>query len=80
MSTQVQQAADRLEKDTVAFTVEGGIAWVSFNRPEKRNCMSPKLNRRMKQVIRPLPTPKMACRFCPARPWIGGCARPEWSH
>lgn len=42
---------ERSETDTVAFTVEGGIAWVSFNRPEKRNCMSPKLNRRMMEVL-----------------------------
>lgn len=27
-------AADRAEEDTVAFTVEGGIAWVKFNRPK----------------------------------------------
>jgi hypothetical protein len=33
------------------LTVEGGIAWVKFNRPEKRNCMSPKLNRQMGRVI-----------------------------
>ncbi|MGZ2485093.1 trans-feruloyl-CoA hydratase/vanillin synthase [Rhizobium pisi] len=39
------------EKDTVAFNVEAGIAWVSFNRPEKRNAMSPKLNRRMMEVL-----------------------------
>jgi feruloyl-CoA hydratase/lyase len=42
---------ERAEKDTVAFTVENGIAWVKFNRPEKRNCMSPKLNRRMLEVL-----------------------------
>jgi feruloyl-CoA hydratase/lyase len=42
---------DRLEEDTVAFTVENGIAWVRFNRPEKRNCMSPKLNRQMGRVL-----------------------------
>jgi len=43
--------ADRTEQDTVAYTVEGNIAWVSFNRPEKRNCMSPKLNRQMLRVL-----------------------------
>lgn len=36
---------------TVAFDVEDGIAWVRFNRPEKRNCMSPALNRRMMEVL-----------------------------
>ena len=39
--------SDRAEEDTVAYTVENDIAWVKFNRPEKRNCMSPKLNRQM---------------------------------
>ena len=39
------------EKETVAFVVEAGIAWVSFNRPEKRNAMSPRLNRRMMEVL-----------------------------
>jgi trans-feruloyl-CoA hydratase/vanillin synthase len=38
-------------EDTVAFDVEGGIAWVRFNRPAKRNSMSPALNRRMMQVL-----------------------------
>ena len=42
---------ERAEEDTVAYTVEDGIAWVMFNRPEKRNCMSPKLNRQMGRVI-----------------------------
>ncbi|ESQ91016.1 p-hydroxycinnamoyl CoA hydratase/lyase [Asticcacaulis benevestitus] len=39
------------EEDTVAFHVEAGIAWVRFNRPDKRNAMSPKLNRRMMAVL-----------------------------
>ncbi|AZO47980.1 MAG: p-hydroxycinnamoyl CoA hydratase/lyase [Mesorhizobium sp.] len=38
-------------EDTVAFDVEDGIAWVRFNRPAKRNSMSPALNRRMMQVL-----------------------------
>ena len=37
--------------DTVAAQVKDGIAWVKFNRPEKRNCMSPALNRQMLQVL-----------------------------
>jgi trans-feruloyl-CoA hydratase/vanillin synthase len=45
---------ERAEADTVAVTVADGIAWVSFNRPEKRNCMSPRLNRQMKRVIEEL--------------------------
>jgi len=39
------------EQDTVAYTVEAGIAWVKFNRPDKRNCMSPALNRQMMRVL-----------------------------
>jgi feruloyl-CoA hydratase/lyase len=42
---------DRAEADTVAFDVLDGVAWVKFNRPEKRNCMSPKLNRQMLRVL-----------------------------
>ncbi|ACA17863.1 Enoyl-CoA hydratase/isomerase [Methylobacterium sp. 4-46] len=42
---------ERSERDTVAFEVIDRVAWVRFNRPEKRNCMSPKLNRRMMEVI-----------------------------
>lgn len=41
----------RAEADTVAYVVEDRIAWVKFNRPEKRNCMSPKLNRQMLRVL-----------------------------
>ena len=46
--------SERTEEETVAFSVENGIAWARFNRPEKRNCMSPKLNRQMKRVIEDL--------------------------
>ncbi len=42
---------DLTEEETVKLVVEGGIAWVSYNRPEKRNCMSPKLNRQMMRVL-----------------------------
>lgn len=53
MSTKSQAAPakERAEEDTVAFDVGNGIAWVRFNRPEKRNCMSPKLNRQMMRVL-----------------------------
>src|SRR3569833_3009590 len=39
------------EKDIVVYTVEDGIAWVKYNRPEKRNAQSPALNRRMRELI-----------------------------
>lgn len=39
------------EKDTVRYRVQDRIAWVYFSRPEKRNAMSPALNRRMMEVL-----------------------------
>ncbi|WP_439470072.1 p-hydroxycinnamoyl CoA hydratase/lyase [Blastomonas fulva] len=42
---------DPVELATVTFSVENGIAWVNFNRPDKRNCMSPRLNRQMMRVL-----------------------------
>src|SRR5580704_15439892 len=50
-ATTAPAAAERAEADTVSFTVAEQIAWVQFNRPEKRNCMSPKLNRQMLRVL-----------------------------
>src|ERR1700753_2485581 len=54
MTTDNQKATtpgERAESDTVGCEVIDRIAWVKFNRPEKRNCMSPKLNRRMGEVL-----------------------------
>ena len=45
---------DNAESDTVAVEVAGGIAWVKFNRPDKRNCMNPGLNRQMLRVLEEL--------------------------
>jgi trans-feruloyl-CoA hydratase/vanillin synthase len=36
---------------TVKVEVDGGIAWVTLNRPEKRNAMSPTLNTEMAEVL-----------------------------
>src|ERR1700684_458681 len=36
---------------TVKVDVAEGIAWVTFNRPEKRNAMSPTLNKEMIEVL-----------------------------
>ena len=36
---------------TVAYRIEDRIAWVRFNRPDKRNSMSPTLNRHMADVL-----------------------------
>jgi feruloyl-CoA hydratase/lyase len=51
MSETKEQSSERDEADTVSFKLTDRIAWVSFNRPEKRNCMSPKLNRQMLRVL-----------------------------
>ncbi|TAA09756.1 p-hydroxycinnamoyl CoA hydratase/lyase [Pseudoxanthomonas winnipegensis] len=39
------------EHETVAYAIEDGVAWVKFNRPDKRNAMSPALNRRMMELL-----------------------------
>src|SRR4051812_2068322 len=50
MSNDTSQS-ERAESETVACEVVDQVAWVRFNRPEKRNCMSPKLNRQMIRVL-----------------------------
>lgn len=40
--------------ETVEVAIEEGIAWVTFNRPDKRNAMSPTLNRDMTDVLETL--------------------------
>jgi trans-feruloyl-CoA hydratase/vanillin synthase len=42
---------ERFEFDTVSFEVSDRIVWLKFNRPEKRNAMSPQLNRRMMEAL-----------------------------
>jgi len=37
--------------DVVTYEVVDRIAWVKFNRPDKRNAQSPELNRRMAEVL-----------------------------
>ena len=39
------------DSNVVVYTVENRIAWVKYNRPEKRNCMNPALNSRMLAVL-----------------------------
>ncbi len=43
--------SERTEAETVSYEIRDGVAWLKFNRPEKRNCMSPKLNRQMLRVL-----------------------------
>ncbi len=42
---------DALRKETVYVEFEDRVAWVTLNRPDKRNAMSPQLNRDMLQVL-----------------------------
>ena len=39
---------------TVAWEIVDRIAWVKYNRPDKRNCMSPTLNQEMLQLLEEL--------------------------
>jgi len=48
------QPDPRPEEETVRYEIADGVAWVYFNRPDKRNCMSPKLNRQMLRVLEEL--------------------------
>jgi trans-feruloyl-CoA hydratase/vanillin synthase len=54
MSVEPAASAERPDSELVAFDVRDGIAWVKFNRPEKRNSQSPRLNRRMMSVLEEL--------------------------
>jgi trans-feruloyl-CoA hydratase/vanillin synthase len=38
-------------KGTVAYDIIDRICWLRFNRPEKRNCMSPTLNQEMGEAL-----------------------------
>jgi trans-feruloyl-CoA hydratase/vanillin synthase len=40
--------------DVVSYHVENRIAWLKFNRPDKRNCMNPALNRAMLKALEEL--------------------------
>jgi trans-feruloyl-CoA hydratase/vanillin synthase len=51
MNDAAEQAPGRAEQDTVSYVVMDRIAWLRFNRPEKRNSMNPQLNRQMLRVL-----------------------------
>jgi trans-feruloyl-CoA hydratase/vanillin synthase len=42
---------DTATTDVVTYEIVDRIAWVKFNRPDKRNAQSPALNRRMAEVL-----------------------------
>ncbi|BCH54005.1 p-hydroxycinnamoyl CoA hydratase/lyase [Agrobacterium vitis] len=46
--------AEKSDADTVLVDIEDRIAFVTFNRPEKRNAMNPALNIRMAEVLEEL--------------------------
>ena len=48
------QPDPRPQEETVKYEIVDGVAWVYFNRPDKRNCMSPKLNKQMLIVLEEL--------------------------
>src|SRR3984957_12145824 len=54
MNDTTRTMTDHAEQGAVSFHVADSIAWVKFNRPEKRNCMNPKLNRQMLRVLEEL--------------------------
>jgi trans-feruloyl-CoA hydratase/vanillin synthase len=49
--SKVQAAQSAPEWTTVKVEFDNGIAWVTLNRPEKRNALSPALNREMLEVL-----------------------------
>jgi trans-feruloyl-CoA hydratase/vanillin synthase len=49
-SSSAQGAAGKAWQ-TVRVDFEAGVAWVTLNRPEKRNCMNPTLNAEMHEVL-----------------------------
>ena len=61
----------------VLVEIEDGIAWVTMNRPEKRNAMSPALTAEMLQVLDALEIDDAAgvsCSPAPATP-----SPPAWT-
>ena len=61
----------------VKVEFEDRIAWVVLNRPEKRNAMSPALNREMLEVLDALEIDDAAGCWCsPAR---AKRSRPAWT-
>lgn len=52
LEIEAMKAVDRESSvNLVKVDIENGVAWVAFNRPEKRNCMNPALNARMHDVL-----------------------------
>src|ERR1700704_3523894 len=60
----------------VLVEFEDQIAWVTLNRPEKRNCMSPALNDEMVEVLDALELDDRCGCSCSPEPATH--FRPEW--
>ena len=60
--------------ETVKVEYENGIAWVTLNRPDKRNAMSPQLHYDMGDVLDELEhdEAKCWCSPAPAKPCAPG--------
>ena len=52
------------ETKHVLVEINDGIAWVTLNRPEKRNAMSPALNDEMVEVLDALEIDDAAACWC----------------
>jgi feruloyl-CoA hydratase/lyase len=66
---------------TVKVNIEDGIAWVTLNRPEKRNAMSPTLNREMREVLEDLevdPATKVLILTGAGESWSAGMDLKEY--
>ncbi len=48
---QVKNLQDNNNQELARLRIENRIAWLSFNRPDKRNAMSPALNRHMTELL-----------------------------
>lgn len=44
-------SSTKSDKDLMVYEVKDGVAWVKWNRPEKRNAQSPAVNRRAMEII-----------------------------
>jgi trans-feruloyl-CoA hydratase/vanillin synthase len=53
-SAAVHPHDDAIVKTAVRVDFDRGVAWVTLNRPDKRNCMNPTLNREMNEVLEAL--------------------------
>ena len=66
---------------TVLVSVKDGIAWVTFNRPEKRNAMSPLLNTEMREILETLeldPEAKVVVLTGAGTAWTAGMDLKEY--